>query len=62
MTFNEGNIARVRELFPDVPLTIVTTSPIIMSHTGVDAMAITYLENKIKIKQLILAFGTDPRK
>ena len=23
--FNEGNIARVRELFPDVPLTIVTT-------------------------------------
>ena len=44
--FNEGNIARVRELFPDVPLTIVTTSPIIMSHTGVDAMAITYLENK----------------
>ncbi len=30
----------------DVPLTIVTTSPIIMSHTGVDAMAITYLENK----------------
>ena len=44
--FNESNIARVRELFPDVPLTIVTTSPIIMSHTGVDAMAITYLENK----------------
>ena len=44
--FHEGNIARVRELFPDVPLTIVTTSPIIMSHTGVDAMAITYLENK----------------
>lgn len=44
--FNEGNIARVRELFPDVPLSIVTTSPIIMSHTGVDAMAITYLENK----------------
>ena len=44
--FNEGNIARVRELFPDVPLTIVTTSPIIMSHTGVAAMAITYLENK----------------
>ena len=44
--FNEGNIARVPELFPDVPLTIVTTSPIIMSHTGVDAMAITYLENK----------------
>ena len=44
--FNEGNIARIRELFPDVPLTIVTTSPIIISHTGVDAMAITYLENK----------------
>ena len=44
--FNESNIARIRELFPDVPLTIVTTSPIIMSHTGVDAMAITYLENK----------------
>lgn len=44
--FNQGNIARIRELFPDVPLTIVTTSPIIMSHTGVDAMAITYLENK----------------
>ena len=44
--FNESNIARVRELFPYVPLTIVTTSPIIMSHTGVDAMAITYLENK----------------
>ena len=44
--FNEGNIARIRELFPEVPLTIVTTSPIIMSHTGVDAMAITYLENK----------------
>ena len=44
--FNEGNIQRVRELFPNVPLTIITTSPIIMSHTGVDAMAITYLENK----------------
>lgn len=44
--FNQGNIARIRELFPDVPLTVVTTSPIIMSHTGVDAMAITYLENK----------------
>ena len=44
--FNQGNIARIRELFPDVPLTIITTSPIIMSHTGVDAMAITYLENK----------------
>ena len=44
--FNQGNIARIRELFPDVPLTIVTTSPIIMSHTGVDAMAITYLENR----------------
>lgn len=44
--FNQGNIARIRELFPDVPLTIVTTSPIIMSHTGVDAMAITYLENE----------------
>lgn len=44
--FNQGNIARIRELFPDVPLTIVTTSSIIMSHTGVDAMAITYLENK----------------
>ncbi|MBF1719351.1 MAG: DegV family protein [Streptococcus sp.] len=44
--FNQGNIARIREFFPDVPLTIVTTSPIIMSHTGVDAMAITYLENK----------------
>ena len=44
--FNQGNIARIRELFPDVPLTIVTTSPIIISHTGVDAMAITYLENK----------------
>ena len=44
--FNEGNISRVREFFPDVPLTIVTTSPIIMTHTGVDAMAITYLENK----------------
>ena len=44
--FNESNIARVRELFPDVPLTIVTTSPIIMRHTGVNAMAITYLENK----------------
>ena len=43
--FNEGNIQRVRELFPNVPLTIITTSPIIMSHTGVDAMAITYLEN-----------------
>ena len=44
--FNQENIARIRELFPDLPLTIVTTSPIIMSHTGVDAMAITYLENK----------------
>ena len=43
--FSEGNIQRVRELFPNVPLTIITTSPIIMSHTGVDAMAITYLEN-----------------
>ncbi len=44
--FNEQNISKVKELFPDVPLTIVTTSPIIMTHTGIDAMAITYLENK----------------
>lgn len=44
--FNEHNISKVKELFPDVPLTIVTTSPIIMTHTGIDAMAITYLENK----------------
>lgn len=43
--FNEHNISKVKELFPDVPLTIVTTSPIIMTHTGIDAMAITYLEN-----------------
>lgn len=44
--FNEHNISKVKELFPDVPLTIVTTSPIIMTHTGIDAMAITYLKNK----------------
>lgn len=44
--FNEHNISKVKELFPDVPLTIVTTSPIIMTHTGIDAMAITYLENE----------------
>lgn len=41
--FNQSQIDTLRELFPDAKLTIVMTSPIIMSHTGVDAMAITYL-------------------
>ena len=41
--FNQSQIATLRELFPDAKLTIVMTSPIIMSHTGVDAMAVTYL-------------------
>lgn len=42
--FNQSQIDTLRELFPDAKLTIVITSPIIMSHTGVDAMAVTYLE------------------
>ena len=42
--FNQSQINTLRELFPDAKLTIVMTSPIIMSHTGVDAMAVTYLE------------------
>lgn len=42
--FNQSQIDTLRELFPDAKLTIVMTSPIIMSHTGVDAMAVTYLE------------------
>ena len=41
--FNQSQINTLRELFPDAKLTIVMTSPIIMSHTGVDAMAVTYL-------------------
>lgn len=44
--FNQSQIDTLRELFPDAKLTIVMTSPIIMSHTGVDAMAVTYLEKK----------------
>lgn len=43
--FNQSQIDTLRELFPEAKLTIVMTSPIIMSHTGVDAMAVTYLEN-----------------
>ena len=42
--FNQSQIDTLRELFPDAKFTIVMTSPIIMSHTGVDAMAVTYLE------------------
>ena len=41
--FNQSQIETLRELFPDAKFTIVMTSPIIMSHTGVDAMAVTYL-------------------
>ena len=41
--FNQSQIDTLRELFPDAKLTIVMTSPIIMSHTGIDAMAVTYL-------------------
>ena len=41
---NQSQINTLRELFPDAKFTIVMTSPIIMSHTGVDAMAVTYLE------------------
>ena len=44
--FNQSQIDTLRELFPDAKLTIVMTSPIIMSHTGVDAMAVTYLEKQ----------------
>lgn len=44
--FNQQNIDKLKELFPEVPLTIVMTSPIIMSHTGVNAMALTYLEKE----------------
>ena len=42
--FNQSQIDTLRQLFPDAKFTIVMTSPIIMSHTGVDAMAVTYLE------------------
>ena len=42
--FNQSQIDTLRKLFPEAKLTIVMTSPIIMSHTGVDAMAVTYLE------------------
>ena len=41
--FNQTQIDTLRELFPDAKFTIVMTSPIIISHTGVDAMAVTYL-------------------
>ena len=41
--FNQSQIDTLRELFPDAKFTIVMTSPIIMSHTGVDAMSVTYL-------------------
>ena len=41
--FNQSQIDTLRELFPEAKLTIVMTSPIIMSHTGVDAMAVTYV-------------------
>ena len=41
--FNQTQIDTLRELFPDAKFTIVMTSPIIMSHTGVEAMAVTYL-------------------
>ena len=41
--FNQSQIDTLRELFPEAKLTIVMTSPIIMSYTGVDAMAVTYL-------------------
>lgn len=41
--FNQSQIDTLRDLFPDAKFTIVMTSPIIMSHTGVDAMAVTYL-------------------
>ena len=41
--FNQTQIDTLRELFPEAKLTIVMTSPIIMSHTGVDAMAVTFL-------------------
>ena len=41
--FNQTQIDTLRELFPEAKFTIVMTSPIIMSHTGVDAMAVTYL-------------------
>lgn len=44
--FNQQKIDRLRQLFPEVPITIVMTSPIIMSHTGNDAMALTYLEKE----------------
>jgi len=42
--FNQTQIDTLRDLFPDAKFTIVMTSPIIMSHTGVEAMAVTYLE------------------
>lgn len=42
--FNQSQIDTLRQLFPDAKFTIVMTSPIIMSHTGVDAMAVTYLK------------------
>ena len=41
--FNQSQIDTLHDLFPDAKFTIVMTSPIIMSHTGVDAMAVTYL-------------------
>ena len=41
--FNQTQIDTLRELFPDAKFTIVMTSPIIISHTGVDAMAVNYL-------------------
>ena len=42
--FNQSQIDTLRDLFPDAKFIIVMTSPIIMSHTGVDAMAVTYLK------------------
>ena len=42
--FNQSQIDTLREIFPDAKFIIVMTSPIIMIHTGVDALAVTYLE------------------
>lgn len=44
--FNQQTIDTLRALFPNAAFTIVPTSPIIMSHTGLNAMAFSYLINE----------------
>ena len=43
--FNQAIITQLKNAFPNVPITIEITSPIIMTHTGLGAMALSYITN-----------------